>query len=297
MDTFRLECFVALAEERHFGRAAERCNLSQPGLSQQIQKLEATLHVQLAVRSKRMVVLTPAGAAFLAEARRVIQQMDQAIAVAQQADAGRIGQLRLGITGSALYIVFPEIARNFRTTHPGVNILVEQMATSQAERSLRRGEIDVALVHPPLEDTELHCEMIAQPKFELAIPEGHHLSQLPRIPLSALAGEPLIMFPRDVSPQSFDDIIQKCNDAGVTPKIEHHAHPVQSIIAMVGSGFGIGFVASSVQRLTRGGVVYRPIQGDSPRLNLGIARRSDRVSRILSAFTDAAHAAVPTSLG
>jgi DNA-binding transcriptional LysR family regulator len=291
MDRVTLDCFVALAEELHFHRAAERCHMSQPAMSQQIRKLEHELDVQLAHRNKRSVSLTRAGEVFLQEARKTIRQMNLAVSLAQRTDRGEIGQLTVGVTGPALYVVFPEVAALLRRRLPHVGLVVRELTTAEQERALRLGDIDVGIVHPPLDDPALAAELVATPPFQIALPSEHPLADHETLTLADLATERFVLFPRQIAPQLYDMLISLCQDAGFSPEIAMEAHPAQSIIALVGAGMGVGFIASEAQRLARAGVVYRPIRGPRPTLGLGVAYHPDGRPPAVEAFLDAAREA------
>jgi DNA-binding transcriptional LysR family regulator len=284
MDRFRLECFVALAEELHFHRAAERCRISQPAMSQQIRRLEKELDVQLAHRSKRTVSLTRAGEVFLAEAHKTIRQMDHAASLARRTDRGEVGQITVGATAPALYVLLPEVLALFRERLPKVGVLVRELTTAEQERALRLGDIDVGLVHPPLDDPTLAAEEVGRPPFQLALPEGHRLAGRAAVSLAELAGERFVIFPRQIAPRLYDTLIALCQDAGFSLEIAMEANPAQSIIALVSAGVGLGFIASEAQRLARAGVVYRPIRGPRPLLSLGVAYHPDGVPPAVRAF-------------
>jgi DNA-binding transcriptional LysR family regulator len=291
VDRFRLECFVALAEELHFHRAAERCHVSQPAMSQQVRNLERELGVQLAHRTKRTVVLTPAGEVFLREARKTLRQLDLAVLLAQRTDRGEIGQLTVGVTSPALYVLFPEAARLFRAALPRVGMIVRELTTAEQEKALRAGDIDVGLIHPPLDDTGLRAEEVARAPFHLALPTAHPLARSGSVELAELAGQRFVIFPRQIAPQLYDTIISMCQDAGFSLEIAMEAYPAQSIIALVSSGVGLGFIAGEMQRLNRPGVAYRPLRGAGPQLSVGVAHHPDGVSPAVEAFVDAARAA------
>ncbi|MCW2779772.1 MAG: transcriptional regulator, LysR family [Marmoricola sp.] len=288
MDTFRLECFVALAEELHFHRAAERCHITQPAMSQQIRRLEEELGVQVATRTKRSVSLTRAGEVFLGEARKTLRQMEQSISLARRTDSGEIGQLRVGVTAPALYVLFPEIARRFAHQLPGMGLVVKELTTAQQEGALRDGDIEVGVMHPPLDDRSLFCQVVAEPAFHLALPTGHRLAHRESIALAELANDGFVLFPREIGPQLYDTIIGLCQSAGFSPKIAQEAHPAQSIIAFVSAGVGIGLIASPVQRLDRPGVVYVPIDGPRPYLSLGVAWHQETRSPAVGTFIQTA---------
>jgi DNA-binding transcriptional LysR family regulator len=291
MDRVALDCFVALAEELHFHRAAERCHISQPAMSQQILKLERELGVRLAHRTKRVVSLTRAGEVFLAEARKTIRQMDLSAELAQRTDRGEIGQLTIGVTAPALFVVFPEVVARFRSELPAVGLVVHEMTTADQEKSLMRGDIDIGIVHPPLEETALRTEQIGRVAYQVALPERHRLAEQASVALADLDGEPVVIFPREIAPQLYDTVIMMCQEAGFTLKIAMEAFPAQSIIALVASGVGLGFIASETQRLARAGVVYRPISEPRPHLSIGVAYHADGIAPAAQTFLAAAHEA------
>jgi DNA-binding transcriptional LysR family regulator len=283
-----LECFVALAEELHFGRAAERCHISQPAMSQQILRLERELDVRLAHRNKRTVSLTRAGAAFLAEARAILRQMDGAAALALRTDRGEVGQLRLGVTAPALFVVFPEIASLFRQRLPNAGLVVREMTTAEQEHALRRGDLDVGLIHPPLDDPGLAVEEIGSAPFHIVLPASHPLTVHRTLELNDLEREQVVIFPRQIAPAIYDTVLTLCREAGFSLKIAMEAQPAQSIIALVAAGVGVGFIASQTQRLNRAGVTYRPIRGPRPQLSIGVAYHADETAPTVRAFLEAA---------
>jgi DNA-binding transcriptional LysR family regulator len=279
-----LECFVALAEELHFGRAAERCHMSQPAMSQQIRRLEQLLNVRLAHRNKRMVSLTRAGDVFLDEARKLLRQMDDAAALALRTDRGEVGQLRLGVTAPALFVIYPEIAALFRQRLPNVGLMVREMTTAEQEHALRRGDLDVGLIHPPLDDPGLAAEEIGRAPFHIALPTTHPLTRNTSVALRDLEREQVVIFPREIAPQLYDTVLLLCREAGFSLRIAMEAHPAQSIIALVAAGVGVGFIASETQRMDRAGVTYRPIRGPGPQLSIGVAYHADEAAPSVRTF-------------
>jgi DNA-binding transcriptional LysR family regulator len=291
MDRSGLECFVALAEELHFGRAADRCHISQSAMSQQIRRLEHLLDVRLAHRNKRVVSLTRAGEVFLVEARKTLQQMDDATSMARRTDRGEVGQLRLGVTAPALYVIYPEIAALFRAALPNVGVIVREMTTAEQERALRRGDLDVGLIHPPLDDPDLAVDVVGSAPFHVALPVGHPLTARETLTLADLEGYAAVIFPRQIAPQLYDTVLLLCQEAGFTLTIAMEAFPAQSIIALVAAGAGVGFIASETQRLERAGVTYRPIRGPRPELAVGIAYHADETAPSVRTFVSLAREA------
>lgn len=288
MDRFRLECFVALAEELHFHRAAERCHISQPAMSQQIRALEHELGVSLAHRTRRSVSLSRPGEVFLDEARKLLRQWDRSVALAQRTQRGEIGQLVVGATAPALYVLLPEVVALFRERMPGVGVIVAELSMAEQEQQLRAGDIDVALIHPPLDDSALVAEEVARPAFRVALPEAHPLAAHETLELAHLAGEPFVVFPRSIAPQLHDTLITLCREAGFPLDIATEAHPAQTIIGLVAAGVGLGFIAAEAQQLNREGVIYRPLRGAPLRLALGVAHRSGNVPSTVTQFVAAA---------
>lgn len=284
MDRRRLECFVALSEELHFHRAAQRCHISQPGLSQQLRQLEKQLDVQLMYRSKRQVSLTHAGELFLHQARAILHMMGHAAEITRQADRGLIGNLQLGSTASGLFILLPEILARFRETLPDVHIEVTAMSTAKQEKAIRAGQIHVGLLHPPLDDRSLTTIPLAALPFDVALSTSNPLCAAPRLTMRTLAEENFIMFPREVGPQVYDQIIALCQHEGFSPRNIIEASPAQSIVAMAACNLGIGFIASRVQHYQRPLVTYRKLHGPAPRLTLGLAHSGGRVLPIVEQF-------------
>ncbi|MGV6875208.1 LysR family transcriptional regulator [Pseudochelatococcus sp. B33] len=292
MDRRNLECFIALADEAHFHRAAERCNISQPGISQQLRKLEEHLGVVLLNRSSRQVSLTPAGAAFLVEARRILQDIDNATRIARCVDQGLQGTLVVGSTASGLFILLPEIIERFTTVHSEIRVEVRHMTTHEQEIALERSEIQAGICHPPISNRKLVAEMLVTLPFSVVMPVNHPLAAQPGVQLRDLRDETAILFPRQVGPLLYDSMISLFRQEGFLPQRIIEASPVQSIIAMAACGAGVGFVASRVQQLQRRGVVYRDISGPRPHITLGIAFPESGPSKLAEAFADCARETV-----
>jgi DNA-binding transcriptional LysR family regulator len=287
MDHRSLTCFVALAEELHFGRAAARAHISQPGLSQQLRRLEQQHQVHLVNRSKRHVSLTLAGEVVLVEARKILRAMDQAVELTQQTQSGVVGHLSVGVTASALFVALPEILSRFKAELPDVNVMVHDMTTAEQELALLRGDIHVGLVHPPLSDAHLASTEIARVPFDVVMSDKNPLARRRRLTFKDLAGERLILFPRAIGPRLYDEIIAMCHQAGFSPDIIE-ASPVQSIVALAACNLGVGLVAFRVQHYGRSAAVFRSLSGEAPQLTLGVAHLPTTQSVTVAKFIDAA---------
>ena len=262
MELRQLRYFVAVAEELHFRRAAARLHISQPPLSTQIAALEAELGVVLLARTRRRVALTPAGAAFLREARAILAGVDAAAATARAIDSGLEGVLRVSFVGSALLSIVPGIVQRFRAARPLVQIALRERPTSAQLEAVRTGIADIGLVRPPVEpDPELVTELVLRERTVAALPAGHPLASLRRVPLRRLAAEPLVLFPREQAPGYHDLLTGRLAATGTVPRVVQDAPETITIIGLVAAGIGVSPVAASVANLALPGVVYRPLAG------------------------------------
>jgi|HubBroStandDraft_3_1064219.scaffolds.fasta_scaffold181805_1 DNA-binding transcriptional LysR family regulator len=291
MELRQLRYFVAVAEELHFRRAAERLHISQPPLSQQIRSLEDELGFALLVRTRRRVQLTPAGEAFLRDARAILAELEGAVAAAQRIDAGQTGRLRVGFVGSALLSIVPGTVERFRSSRPGVAIELRERSTVDQLRAVAAGVIDVGLVRPPIEDEAgLRAETVLRERTVAALPVGHPLAALQRVPMRRLAAEPLVLFPRAQAPGFHDLLIEALAGAGGGPRVIQYAPEMLTIIGLVAAGTGVSLVPASVSRLSLDGVAYRPVTG-APRSELVAITRAGEDSALVRAFVAEATAA------
>ncbi len=295
MELRQLRYFVAVAEELHFRRAAERLHISQPPLSQQIRALEDELGFALLVRTRRRVELTPAGEAFLRDARALLGELEGAVATARGIDAGQTGRLRINFVGSALFSIVPGTVERFRRSRPAVEFELRERPTVDQLRAVRAGVADVGLVRPPIEDDgELSVRTVLRERTVAALPAGHPLAGLNRVPLRRLAAEPLVLFPRDQAPGFHDLLIDALAGAGTAPRVIQYAPEMLTIIGLVAAGTGVSLVPESVQRLALDGVTYRPVSG-APRSELVAITRAGDDSALVRAFVSEASASAAAS--
>ncbi len=284
MELRQIRYFVAVAEELHFRRAAARLHISQPPLTRQIAALEAELGCRLLERTRRRVELTPAGEAFLRQVRVTLGELDAAVATARAIGTGQAGVLRIGFVGSALSSIVPATVQRFRRARPDVDVVLRERSTVQALRALASGELDVGLVRPPIDpDPALRAEVVMRERTIAAIPAGHELAELERIPLRRLAEQPLVLFPRRQAPGFHDLLIGRMAATGTTPQVAQYAPEMLTIIGLVAAGIGVSPVPESVSRVTLDGVAYRLLQG-APDTELVAVMRSDEDSPLPAAF-------------
>lgn len=284
MELRHLHYFIAVAEELHFSRAAERLHISQPPLSQQIRALEDELGVKLFERTKRHVQLTEAGKVFLERSYLVLAQLEQAIEVTQRIGRGEVGRLAIGFVDSAMYTVLPEILRIFRERFPAVELRLHELTTQEQIHALHQNQIDLGVVRSAIIEPGLSTECVLQESLVLALPQTHPLAAQVKVSLSVLADESFILFPAKLGPVFYEQIIQICQQAGFRPKVVQEAVQMQTIVGLVAAGMGIAFVPASMQNFHRSGVIYRPLQEQTPQSGLYLAWRQHDSSPVIRAF-------------
>lgn len=297
MELRHLRYFVTVAEELHFGRAAERLHLSQPPLSMQIKALESEIGTQLLERSRRKVELTPAGSVLLREARDILARVEQATAAAQRAGRGEIGELTIGFISIADYNVLPQVLSEFRLRQPSVRLNLREATTDAQVLDLVQQRIDVGFVLAPIQDDRLATRALLSEPLVAALPEPHPLAR-GRGPLSVtrLADSPFILFPRHMAPGLYDDVVSFCRQAGFSPRVEQEAVQMQTIISLVSAGLGVAMIPASMRNLGRTGVVYRNLREPSPQTEILVAWRKGETAPALVRFLESVETVVARHL-
>jgi DNA-binding transcriptional LysR family regulator len=288
-----LRLFSVLAEELHFGRAAARLHLSQPGLSYRVQRLEQALGYPVVTRDRRGIRLTPGGARLLEGARRLLADAQRVLDDAALVAGGSLATVRVGVVGTALHSLVPAALRLLRRDHPGLRLLLDEAKTTAQLASLAAGSLDLGVLHLPLpEGTGLVTHELTRDPVGLAVPEDWDLGTGPgRATLAVLADRPVVLFPRVVEPATHDRYVGACVAAGFAPRVAQEATGLQTILSLVAGGVGAAFVADSVAgALTRRGVRFVPL-ADGPVLSVGAAWRAEAaagVDHVVAALTSAA---------
>ena len=282
MDLRHLRYLIAVAEELHFGRAATRLHISQPPLSQQIRQLEEELGVKLFHRTKREVRLTEAGKRIVSEAEQVLAQVEKFTKVAAQAGEGEIGYLSIGVPGGMNEILV-ETLRVFCKRAPGVHIELQYMSTGTQIEALREGRLHVGFVNSPVYDAALATESILKESLWIAMPKNHPLTKFKRLPITALADQRFILFPRRVTPGLHDLIASMCRAEGFNLNVVHEADSIQGALTLVNAELGIAFSNPAMQRLWPE-LVFRPLQNSEFQVEHAIAYRRDAQSPVLDSF-------------
>ncbi|HEX2012155.1 MAG TPA: LysR family transcriptional regulator [Roseateles sp.] len=262
-----LRQFLAVAEELHFGRAAVRLHMTQPPLTQAIQKLEARLGAPLFERSSRSVVLSAAGAALLPEARRLLAEAEGLPALVRAAAEGRRGRLRLGFVSTVGFGELPRWLRSFRERQPDIALSLREATLDVQLQGFAADELDAGFVihAPDALPAGFEALAIAREPLVLALSEQQQeLAARERLPATSILHLPLVIFPRDIAPSLFDAVLAFYREQGAAPLIAQEAIQMQTIVNLVSAGMGVAWVPASVMGLQRTGVVYRPVAGAVP---------------------------------
>ncbi|MFK8252973.1 LysR family transcriptional regulator [Ancylobacter terrae] len=264
-----LRCFVAVAEELHFGRAAARLNLTQPPLSRQIQLLEHALDVRLLDRTSRSVRLTRAGETFLPEARRLLRLAEAAALAARRTASGDVGALTLGFTAASGYDFLPRLITRFRAAAPGIDLVLKEMVSTDQFDSLAAGLIDVGLVRPTFNRRATASLCVVREPLLVAAPEGHALTRAAELGLADLDGQPMVTYSPYEARYFYDLLATLFAQAGITPRYLQHISQVHSILGLVKAGLGLALVPQAARNLRFEGVVLIPLApGTSPTVEL-----------------------------
>lgn len=256
-----MECFVTVAELLHFGRAASSLHLSQPALSGRIRTLEAEIGVRLLDRDRRSVTLTEAGRAFLPAARESLAASHAARTAARRAARGESGRLRLGFTVIAFHTALPRGVQEFRSEYPHVTVDLVERNSPALEEALISGEIDLAILHPPLEHAGLAVQELPAEPLVLALPEGHPLADRADLTFADLDREPLLLAPRAIGPAIYDRLMAAFAQAGAVAHVVQEVTPMTTLAGLVAAGSGIGFVTSGIAGTGRPGMTFASVRG------------------------------------
>jgi DNA-binding transcriptional LysR family regulator len=276
-----------VGEEQHYGRASRRLRVAQPALSRQIQDLEEELGFKVFDRLPRGVKLSAAGTLFLEDARRILQAVSEAIARATRVARGQSGTLRVGFPENASWHgVVPDSFRRFREQQPGVELELRPVASLEQLDAIRSGRLDAGFLNfMPKADPELEQLIVAAQKVELAMPRSHPLSKLKKLRLRDLADAPFIWFPRRANPAFYDRMMHECFRGGLkAPHIIQEGFNEATILSLVSTGLGVGWVLGSARWRCPKTVVIRPVVDLKMPLTLALSWRRDNSSPSLARF-------------
>ncbi|RWU26605.1 LysR family transcriptional regulator [Pseudomonas alkylphenolica] len=287
MELRHLRYFIAVAQELHFGRAAELLGISQPPLSQQIQALEQELGARLFERTNRRVALSEAGRLFLEEARLVLAQVDKAADVARRAQLGELGEMKIGFTSSAPFnSSIPKAIYAFRQRFPAVHLNLEEMSSQAVADALLDESIEIGLIRPlSLPDSLVATELFREPLVAV-INAAHPLAEGSEggLHMAALADEPFVFFPRSYGSGLYAQLLSLARQAGFSPHFAQEASEAMTIIGLVSAGLGVSVLPASFQRMRIDGVVYRTLLDSEAMTAVWLVQRRESTSAMASAF-------------
>jgi len=287
MELRHLRYFVAVGEEQHYGRAALRLRVVQPALSRQIQDLEEEVGFKLFERLPRGVKLSPAGKLFLEDARRILQDVNEAAARAARVARGQSGTLRVGFSENASWRgVVPESLRRFREIQPDAELQLQPLPSLEQLEAIRSGRLDAGFVlDMPKADPELERLRVAIQRIELAVPTGHPLTKLKELRLRDLTDASFVWFPRRASPALYDRLMRECFRGGLkSPRIVQDGLNEAIILSLVATGLGVGWVLGTARWRCPKSVVITSVVDLNVPLLLALAWRKDNKSPLLASF-------------
>ncbi|MBE9062983.1 LysR family transcriptional regulator [cf. Phormidesmis sp. LEGE 11477] len=287
MEIKDLRCFLVLAEELNFRRAAQRLHISQPPLSRLVARLEKTLGVALFKRTTRTVELTVAGSVLVEEGKKLILQADETARRVRHATAQGSKQFRIGYVPLALYTFLPNLLSRCREQFSEVDIDLRERTTTELVSDLHSAQIDVAFLHLPVRSDLLEVKGIYRESMEIAVPTDHPLATQQSANLVDFANDTFILHSRDENPAMYDDILRCCSEAGFSPRLRRKANH-QNCMALLSAGQGVHFVATGVECLQPNSISRLTLRDTVPALEVAIAwRKEDPSAFVQSMVSDA----------
>jgi DNA-binding transcriptional LysR family regulator len=259
MEFRHLRYFLVLADELHFGRAAQRLSITQPPLSLNIQQLESSVGARLFDRDSKGVRLTAAGLAFRDAARALLAKADEAGLLAREVQAGAVGRLRVGFVGSVLFRGLPRWVERFQASHPRIDVSLSELNSQEQIDALLHEQLDLGFIHTRRVPDPLTTGFVQAEPFMCCLPASHALAKRRKIALAQLRDEPFVLFSRRASPDYFTRIIDLCAAQGFYPRLRHEVRHWLSVVSMVSQGFGVSIVPAPIARSGVAGAVFRPL--------------------------------------
>jgi len=271
-----LRYFMAVADELHFGRAAERLHITQPSLSQQVRKLEEIIGVGLFDRSSRTVELTPAGEALRARVKRTFDDVEEAVAAAREADLGIIGRFSVGFIETAAIGIVPGAVRRFREIRPRVGLTLRELPVREQTDGLITGALDLGFVRTEPGHGDLVVERVLEESFVVALPAGHPLAGHSRLAPPQVVDEPLIVVEREEIPGLYDETMTLIREYGSTVTVAQKATSILAVLGLVAAGLGVALLPASVRSLALAGIEYAELDPSPRTAILAVRHRSSR---------------------
>lgn len=283
-----LRYFVAVAEDLHFGRAAEKLHLSQPPLSQQIRRLEEIVGYALFERTSRSVKLTDAGECLLERARRVLRNVKRDLEETRSVGQGEVGSLHVGFVGSAMLTGLPEVFRQFREAHPRVRLHLYESFTARVLEGLQDGTLDVGIVRDGDVGDKLSKRLLFSEPYVAVLPATHPCAKRKSISPEILRGEPFVYYPRSAGARAFDKPLLIFEEYGFRPQIVQEASHWLTIVRLVGAGLGVSIAPACVRRIVSREVVCLPLRNVKVVSDLEVASLEADARLIVANFVEMA---------
>ena len=295
MELRYLRYFIAVAEDLSFSRASERLRVDQSALSRRIQDLEHELRTPLFTRTQHRVQLTAAGTAFLAEARRLMEDTETAISTARRAARGEVGQLNIGYITALSDSLILRLLRLFRSRFPQVMVSLRNMRPAEQTAALLAGRINLGFVglKNPDHEIQLAFEEFRQDPMQVVLPSDHPLRKRKQVRLANLSREKFVFLTRAGTPVFYDWLMKLCHQAGFQPEIVQEVETRQTAIELVGAGYGVALFPFTARPELHDFVAFRPVK-DMPSYENSVAWRSGDESPTLAAFLNLLRAEVGT---
>jgi DNA-binding transcriptional LysR family regulator len=279
-----LRYFVAVAEELHFGRAAERLHMAQPPVSQAIRRLEEAVGCELLARTSRSVRLTPAGEAFLGRARRTLRNVEDDVHEARSIGRGETGLLNVGFVGSATLTTLPAILRRHLDAHPDVQLRLHESFTARVVTGLQAGDVDLGIVRDPEPTDGLVATTLAEEPFVAVLPADHPHARDATVSVAALADAPFVSPPRSGGVRAFEKPLALCEEHGFRPRIAHEASHWLTILRLVGAGLGVSLAPACVRRIATDDVACVALRDARVTSELALLHREGEARPMVHAF-------------
>jgi len=283
MELRHLRYFVALAEELSFTRAAERLHISQPPLSIQIGQLEEQVGAALFDRTSRRVQLTPAGQAFLHDARSILERVEAAGSHARAVAKGLAGRIEIGLSGSHFQGPLPRLIAGYMKDYPDVAVVLNELTPATQLEALRHRRIDLSISRTPVDDIDLVSTRLWSDPVQVALPRGHALARRRRLALRDLRNERFVMLRFDSSAYA-QHLHDQCVQAGFAPNIVQLVLEVPAMIGLVAVGIGIALVPASLGHLHAAEVAYVPVGPEALHSEVYVVRRRSEDSGVVNGF-------------
>lgn len=286
MELRHIKYFITIAEELHFKKAAQRLNMSQPPLSQQIQLLEQELGIQLFIRGTRKVELTDEGKAILPEAYHLLEVSRRVQNIANQIKRNNANKLSIGCATYAFTEFLPPLVKAFSKLYPNIELCLHELNTSDTLSRLKDRTLDIGLVRinevsPPLSFTP-----IREDKFVVIFHPEHHFVKKKNLTLEMLADEPFVIVRKEISPQFYESILPACEKAGFTPNILHEVNSIQSQIGYVACGLGIALLPNSIRSVYNSNIVSCELKKHIPLIEISLVWNEDAKSKFVTDFIE-----------